>query len=203
MHSGRQSEPPDVGLASPPLPAPAVEPAKVPLIQILLVFAQVGISSFGGGLSAWIYRETVVRRRWLSEDAFLSGLTLAQVLPGTNVVNLSVYIGQRLRGGHGSVLAVSALVVPPMITIVLLASIFHRFAGLFWLHDALQGVAAAAIGLSVSIVLRATKRSRPRNPWAPLLLLGVFGLVGLARWPMIPVVIVLGPLAVAIARRRA
>jgi len=91
-----------------PQPAPAALPLgpSVPLVDILLLFARIGLTSFGGGLSAWIYREVVVRRRWLTEDAFLSGMTLAQIMPGTNVVNVSIYIGHRLRGAAGSAVAV-------------------------------------------------------------------------------------------------
>jgi chromate transporter len=174
----------------------------VPLLDILLLFARIGITSFGGGLSAWVYREVVVRRRWLAEDAFLSGLTLAQIMPGTNVVNLSVYIGQRLRGAAGSAVAVAALLLPPMIAIVLLAALFHRFGDLAWLHDLLEGIAAGAIGLTFSVVVRAARHATAQNRWAPVVLFAVFALVGLLRWPMIPVVLVLGPLSTAIAWRK-
>lgn len=66
----------------------------VTLPQIFALFARIGLTSFGGGLSAWIYREVVDRRQWLSEDEFLAGLTLAQILPGPNVINISIYIAR-------------------------------------------------------------------------------------------------------------
>src|SRR5215471_7633821 len=90
----------------------------VTLSQIFALFARIGLTSFGGGLSAWIYREVVDKRRRLSEDEFLAGLTLAQILPGPNVINISIYIGQRLRGTVGSATTVLALLLPPMIVAV-------------------------------------------------------------------------------------
>src|SRR5262249_60273843 len=139
----------------------------VPLTEIMRLFARIGITSFGGGLSAWMYREVVDRRRWLAEDAFLSGLTLGQILPGANVVNLAVYIGQRLRGWLGSVVAVTALLLPPMIAVVILAAGLHRFGEVPWLHDLLEGVAAGAIGLTFSVRFRAARHAPARSRWGP------------------------------------
>lgn len=99
------------------------KPGDVTLLEILLLFARVGLTSFGGGLSAWIYREVVTQRGWLEEDEFLGALTLGQILPGSNVINLSIYVGYRMKGAIGSTVAVSALLVPPMVVIVLLATV--------------------------------------------------------------------------------
>ncbi len=54
----------------------------VPLASLFLVFFRVGLFSFGGGLSGWIYREVVTLRGWMSDDDFFSGLALSQILPG-------------------------------------------------------------------------------------------------------------------------
>src|ERR1700742_3429806 len=107
---------------------------NVSLMQIIALFARVGLTSFGGGLSAWIYREVVTQRGWLKDEEFLGALTLGQVLPGSNVINVSIYVGYRMRGAPGSVAAVAALLVPPMVVIVLFASVFHRFAQLAVVH---------------------------------------------------------------------
>jgi chromate transporter len=186
--------PPDRDL---PVPVPTVS-----LREILSLFVRIGVTSFGGGLSAWMYREVVGRRRWLPEDSFLSGLTLSQMLPGTNVVNLSVYIGQKLRGPVGSLIAVGALLLPPMAIIIVLAELFRRFGDVAWVHDLLEGVAAGAVGMTLSMVLRAARNATAKNPLAPLVVLAVFALVGLLRLPMIPVVLVIGLIGTLVARRR-
>jgi chromate transporter len=175
----------------------------VTLLQMFALFARIGLTSFGGGLSAWIYREVVDRRRWLSEDEFLAGLTLSQILPGPNVINISIYIGQRLRGTVGSITTVLALLLPPMIVAVGLVTLFHAYGDIGWLHDLLEGIAAAAIGLTFSVGYRAAQHATKTNRWAPAVLALVFLAVGVMRWPLIPVVICVAPLAVLVARKKA
>ncbi|HVJ34319.1 MAG TPA: chromate transporter [Terriglobia bacterium] len=174
---------------------------QVSLSQIMLLFARIGLTSFGGGLSAWIYREVVDRYRWMGEDEFLGGLTMAQILPGPNVINLSIYIGQRLRGGVGSLVAVGALLLPPMVLVIVLLGIFHRFGDLPWVHDLLEGVAAGAIGLTFSVGVRSARRSAARHRWPLLMILAIFVMIGLMRWPMLPVVLCLIPVGLWAAWR--
>jgi chromate transporter len=174
----------------------------IPLVQIFSVFARIGLTSFGGGLSAWIYREVVGRRRWLSEDEFLAGLTLAQILPGPNVINISIYIGQRLRGTRGSIAAALALLAPPMAVAVALLALFDRFGELHWLHDLLEGIAAAAIGLTFSVGYAAARHATKSNRLAPVVLGIVFVAIGVLRWPLIPVVLSVAPLAVLAVRKK-
>ena len=175
----------------------------VTLSEMFTLFARIGLTSFGGGLSAWIYREVVDRRRWLTEDEFLAGLTLAQILPGPNVINISIYIGQRLRGTLGSMTAALALLLPPMFVSVALLALFYKFGQLAWLHNLLEGIAAAAIGLTFSVGYRAARHATKKNRWAPAILALVFVSIGVLRWPLIPVVLCVAPLAVLIVRKRA
>ncbi len=124
-------------------------PGRVPLLAILGVFAKIGLMSFGGALSGWMHRAIVVRRRWMAEEDFLSGLALGQIMPGANVANLSLYIGQRLRGGIGAVAALLGMLLPPMIVVLALGMLYERVAAILWLHRFIDGVAAAAIGLTI------------------------------------------------------
>jgi chromate transporter len=97
---------------------------RVSLADLIGVFAKIGLLSFGGALSGWMYREIVVRRRWLTEEDFLSGLALGQIMPGANVANLSLYIGQRLRGGMGAAAALLGMLLPPMALVIVLAALY-------------------------------------------------------------------------------
>jgi chromate transporter len=175
---------------------------SVTLPEMFMVFARIGLTSFGGGLSAWIYREVVDRRSWLTEDEFLAGLTLAQILPGPNVINISIYIGQRLRGTVGSLTAALALLLPPMVVAVLLLALFRNFGDVVWLHDLLEGIAAGAIGLTFSVGYRAARHAAKTNRWAPAILALVFISIGVLRWPLIPVVLCVAPLAVLVVRKK-
>ena len=171
---------------------------RVTLPALVGVFAKIGLMSFGGALSGWMHREIVLRRHWLEEEDFLSGLALGQIMPGANVANLSLYIGQRLRGGIGAVAALIGMLLPPMVLVVVLAVLYQGIADIGWVHRFIGGVAAAAIGLTLMMGLRTARRVERRV--APLaVLLALFLAVGVLGWPMVPVVLAMTPLSLALA----
>ncbi len=174
-------------------PAPPVS-----LLSLFLMCLQIGLFSFGGGLSGWIYQEVVVRRRWMSEDEFLSGLALCQVMPGINVTNLIVYIGQRVRGVPGACAGLIGLIVGPFFVVIGLVVIYERIAGLVWLQAAFDGMAAAAIGLLLTVGFKGAQRVL-RVPPAMLVIAAIVITVGFLQWPLVPVVLVLAPVSVAFA----
>ncbi len=171
---------------------------SVSLPALVGVFMKIGVMSFGGALSGWMHREIVARRGWLDEDDFLSGLALGQIMPGANVANLSLYIGHRLRGGIGAVAALSGMLLPPMIIVIVLAILYEHVAGIASVHRFVDGVAAAAIGLTVMVGIRAARRvDRHLGPIAILAM--VFLAVGVLRWPMVPVVLGITPASIVLA----
>jgi chromate transporter len=167
--------------------------------EILGVFARLGMASFGGGLSGWMHREVVRRRQWMTEEGFLAGIALGQVLPGPNSVNLALYIGQQLRGWQGAAAAFAGILGPPFLFILLLALLYAGAAGVAGLGPVLVGVAAAGLANSCTVGLRTARRLRGLGPWA---VLGTtFLAIGVLRLPMIPVVLVLAPVSVGLAWR--
>jgi chromate transporter len=176
--------------------APSPRPVSLP--RLFIVCLQIGLFSFGGGLTGWMYQEVVVRRRWMSEDDFLSGLALCQVMPGINVSNLVVYIGQRLRGALGSCVALVGLLVGPFFLVIGLVIVYERIAGNTLVQAAMDGVAAAAIGLLLFVGYKGAQRSVKKVP-AALVMAAIIVTVGLLEWPLVPVVLVLAPISVAFA----
>jgi chromate transporter len=177
-----------------------IEAGSVGLTAIFSMCFQIGFMSFGGMLSAWLYREVVERRRWLTPADFLSGLALGQVLPGINVANLSIYIGQRLRGVPGAAVALFGLLFAPFFIIIGLATVYARIESIPWAHNFLCGVATAAVGLLMSVALKSIRHTmRGIGPF--VILAAVILTVGLLRWPMVPVVLCAAPISVALAWR--
>ncbi len=177
-------------------------PQRVSLQSLFLMCLQIGLFSFGGGLSGWIYQEVVVRRRWMSEEEFLSGLALCQVMPGINVTNLIVYIGQRVRGIAGACVGLVGLIVGPFFVVIGLVMVYERIAGLAWLQAAFDGMAAAALGLLMMIGLKGAQRVARVLP-SLLVIAAIVITVGFLQWPLVPVVLVLAPVSVAFAWSRA
>ncbi|TSD88150.1 chromate transporter [Mycobacterium sp. KBS0706] len=181
----------------------AAEAAAGPpgLGQIFLAFSKIGLTSFGGGLSGWMLREFVQNRRWVSEADFLNGLALAQAFPGVNVVNLSLWIGFRLRGGPGALAGVLGMIVPAMLVAIAAAAAFAEVAQYHSVHLALAGAAAAAVGLSLQMGVRAARRAA-RSAVPVAIIVVTFVAIGVLHLPLLPVMAVLAPLSIACAAWR-
>ena len=177
----------------------ALHPGRPKLSTIAIVFSRIGALSFGGGLIAWMHREAVETRKWLSDQEFLSGLAICQVLPGGNMVNMSLYLGIRLRGALGAITALLGLIGLPIVFVIAVAAIYARFDTLRTLHLVLDGVAAAAVGMNIATGVKAARRSKTLVPIA--IAGAVFVAVGILRWPMLAVVSGLAPVSIALARK--
>ncbi len=167
--------------------------------ELLGLFTKLGMASFGGGLAGWMHHEVVHRRGWMTEEGFLAGVALGQVMPGANSVNLALYIGLQLRGLAGAAAAFIGLLGPPFLFILGLMLLYQRIAGLPGLAAVLVGVAAAGIGNNCVVGLRTALTMRRVGPW--LVTIAVFVSVGLLRWPMLPVILVMAPIGIGLAAR--
>ncbi len=181
------------------MPAQATPvPTKAPTaLQLFLVFSRIGLTSFGGGLSGWLLREFVQNRAWITEEEFLNGLSLSQALPGVNVTNMAIWIGYRLLGTSGALAGLCGIVLPPGVLIVLIAIAFEALSRFPVTHLALDGAAAAAVGLSLSMGLT-TARRVPRRAVPLLVMAATFVAIGLLHWPLISVVVAAGSGSIAL-----
>lgn len=146
-------------------------------------------------------REFVQDRNWISEEDFLNGLAVSQALPGINVKNMAIWIGHRLLGWRGALLAVTGIIVPPAIFIIVLATLFAHLIRFPVAHVLLAGAAAAATGLSLSMGVTTALRV-PRKLMPLIMLAATFVAVGILRLPLVWVVLVAGGLSVAVEYRR-
>jgi chromate transporter len=168
------------------------------LPAIFAAFFWLGVTSFGGGTAAWLYREIVERRHWIDDTAFLSGAALGRLVPGSGGVNLTVQVGQRLRGGRGALAAALGLLSGPLAIALALAVGYARTNQSAAVHAVLDGVAAAAIGLTFATGLKLVQFT-PANAGPLAVTLATVLCVGVLRWPMIPVVLCLAPISVGLA----
>lgn len=168
------------------------------LWQIFLTFTKISLTSFGGGLSGWMMREFVQDRQWLTEREFLTGLALAQAFPGINVVNLSIWLGYRFRGGAGALAGALGMVAPAMCVAIGLLALFDRLTRFPVTHALMAGVAAAAIGLSLQMGLRAARRAA-RSMVPAIVMTATFVAIFVFRLPLLPVVAVTAPISIAAA----
>ncbi|MGA0541931.1 chromate transporter [Neotabrizicola sp. VNH66] len=170
------------------------------LARLLLTCLKIGSLSFGGGLSGWLYREFVVNTGWVSEDDFAATLTLAQIMPGANVVNLVACLGERLGGPRAALVCTLGFILPPVVSVVVLAEVLDRVATAPWVEAALAGLAYAALGLLLQICWRGFARFR-RTPWQVLVCLAVLCAVAVAQLSVLAAVALIAPVSILIAAR--
>jgi len=174
----------------------------VALHEIGLLTARLGLLAFGGGMSGLVFQEVVTKRKWLTEEEFLSGLAVCQVIPGVNVTNLVVYVGQRLRGPRGALAALVGLLFGPFFFVIAAGYFYNSIKDIGVISAALSGVAAAAMGIVLMVVIRGSIAPSQRGVGL-LVMMAVIVTIGLLHWPLLPVVLLLAPISVGFAWVRA
>ncbi|MCP9851145.1 chromate transporter [Cyanobium sp. Morenito 9A2] len=157
---------------------------------------QVSLSSFGGGLSAWSQRIVVEQRRWMTNESFLTGLTVARLFPGPNQINMAVYIGAQFRGLVGAAIALAGMLLVPFTGLMLVGLLYFHFHELPSVDRVLAGVVAAAAGMALSMGFKILDQYW-RDPMALVLAAATFVAMVVFHVQLIPVVLLAGPLAMA------
>ncbi len=171
--------------------------AKPSLWAIFWAFFQIGGQAFGGGGQAYLYRVLVRGKGWLSEGEFLRSMALCRLLPGPVFANAAVYLGARLRGPLGGGVAFLGVLLPGAIFMVLLGLIYLHLRARpgAWTQGVLSGVAAAAIGVFLEVLLHQAPRALS-TPKALGLALGVFLAYGLFHLPLLWILLGAMPLGI-------
>jgi chromate transporter len=169
------------------------------ILEIFLGFAAASLSGFGG-VMPFARRMIVEQRRWMTAEEFNEAFSLAQFVPGPNMLNFSIVFGSRNGGPLGAVAAAAGLLVPPVIVVMALGALYVRFGEAPALKGVLEGLAAAAAGLIIAAAARMAEPlfRRAAGP-APYVAVAVFAAVGLARWPMLHVLLAGMPVSIALA----
>ena len=177
-------------------------PPRVTLAKLFGVFALIGVTSFGGGIVAYLRHALVEQERWLDAEEFMAALEISQTLPGLNSTNMSVIVGRKLRGAAGALVATLGMVLPGAVIVTALG-----FAYVALRHDpavavVLTGVAAAAVGLLLQVTLKIGWKQliRPKDLVFVVL---VFVLVGVFHVSLLVTLVTIAPLAVWVNRPQA
>jgi chromate transporter len=169
--------------------------------ELFRVFNRMALQGFGGVLAV-AQRELVERERWLTREQFVETLSLSQVLPGPNIVNMALVIGDRFFGTRGIVAAMGGLLLLPLIIVLLLAALYGQLSGIPPVAGALRGMGAVAAGLVIATALKLapTLKKNPIGRWPCVAFVALTLLaVGALRWPLVWVVLGLGSASVALA----
>ena len=192
--------PPD----TPRPPSPSLHPRPETLTDLFLSFTFLALQGFGGVLAV-VQRELVEKKRWMTREEFIEDWAVAQIMPGPNVVNLSLMIGGRYFGLKGALVALAGMLTVPLVLVLMLALVYAQFAGHPGVAGALRGMGAVAAGLIAATGLRlfgALQNNVLGLRICIALGLACFAAVALLRWPLAYVLFGLGSVACVLAFRK-
>ncbi len=172
---------------------------RVPMSRLARVFAWIGLTSIGGGRAAYIYEAFVEGRAWLTQEEFLPGLALCQLLPGPTISNLAVFLGHGLRGAPGATMGLLGVLLPGALAILALSALYFAYGVGPGLAAVLHGMGAAVAGfLCVTTGRMARGAFRGRGaPWIGAL---AFVSVGLLHVNTVLVIGLVGALSLWLNR---
>lgn len=167
-------------------------------------FTLLALQGFGGVLAV-VQRELVEKKGWMTNEEFVEDWAVAQIMPGPNVVNLSIMIGDRYFGLRGAVAALAGMLTFPLILVLTLAMVYAQFSSQPAVAGALRGMGAVAAGLiaGVGIKLFASIKNHPLGRPLCVVLAGltIVAMAGL-RFPLFWILPVLGGAACVLTWRK-
>src|SRR5450830_833142 len=128
-------------------------PRPQSLADLFISFTLLALQGFGGVLAV-VQRELVEEKQWLTPEEFVEDWAVAQILPGPNVVNLSMMIGDRYIGWRGGLVALAGMLSFPLLIVLALAAIFSGVSDSPGIQGALHGMSAVAAGLITATGLK-------------------------------------------------
>jgi len=185
-------------------PSPETRPVPRSLSELFWSFTWLALQGFGGVLAV-VQRELVEKKRWMTNEEFVEDWAVAQILPGPNVVNLSIMIGDRHFGLRGALVAIAGMLALPLLVVLALAMAYASFSSLPAVAGALRGMGAVAAGLvaGMGCKLAAPLVRHPLGPWVcGVIALAAFAAMALLRVPLAWILLVIGGAACVLTWRR-
>ncbi len=172
--------------------------------DLFISFTWLALQGFGGVLGV-VQRELVEKKRWMTTEEFIEDWAVAQIMPGPNVLNLSVMIGDRHFGLRGALAAMTGLLAVPLLVVLALALVYAQYADNTQVAGALRGMGAVAAGLITATGLKLLRAVR--HHVLGMLACAVLGLlcfiaIALLHWPLAYVLLGLGGIACSMTYRK-
>lgn len=129
--------------------------------KLFRIFAKIGAFTIGGGVAMipLIEREVVQKNKWVDEEDFIDIISIAQSAPGLIAVNVSIFIGHKIAGLKGSIVATLGSILPPFLIILLVASVFTSFKDNQAVQAVFKGIRPAVVSLIIAPAIRFAKKS--------------------------------------------
>lgn len=156
------------------------------LWELFWTFAKMGVMTFGGGMAMLpiLQREVVETKQWTTEEELADYYALSQCTPGIIAVNVATFIGQKLGGAAGGIIATLGVVFPSIVILSVLAGLIINFSYLTWVQNAFAGIQVCVCVLIINAVMKLLKKSVVDKRTAAIFLLVLAGSVFLNLSPV-------------------
>ncbi len=130
-------------------------------LDLFLIFARIGGFTFGGGYAMlpMLQKEVVEKKKWATSDELMDYFAIGQCTPGVIAVNTATFVGYKIKGVLGGIVATLGVVTPSIVIITVIAAFLQNFQDIIWVKYAFGGIRAAVVALILSAVLKLGKKS--------------------------------------------
>lgn len=167
------------------------QPRLVSFVEIAKTFLHIGLVSYSLAALGEAKKTFVDKKNWMTDEEYLNGLALSQLLPGAPAVNLNTYIGYFMRGFPGALVASIFFVIPCFLLMVLLAHLYLTYNDVPLVSSLFKGVGALVVGLVLNTILDLWKKG-VNTPQLTVLAAGGFVLVYLLKVNILTLLLVAG-----------
>lgn len=165
------------------------------LLELFSVFFKIGAFTFGGGYAMipLMQRETVEKKHWISDEDILEVVAIAESTPGPIAINASTFIGYKVAGFWGSLVATTATVLPSFIIILAISFLLQEFQSLKPVAYAFMGIRAGVLALLIKALVNMYKKM-PKDVFSYCIAIGAFLAAGIFSVKVLLVIIGCGVL---------
>ena len=160
------------------------------LFDLFRAFFTIGALTFGGGYAMlpMLEREIVSKHKWATSEELLNYFAIGQCTPGVIAVNTATFVGHKIRGVIGGIVATLGVVAPSIVIITIIALVLQNFMDIAWVQHAFAGIRVAVCALITASVVKLFK-SNVKKGWHIALAVIAFVVVALLKLSPVYVVV--------------
>lgn len=160
------------------------------ILEMFIAFFKIGAFTFGGGYAMipLIEEEVVKNKKWIEKEEFMDVLVVSQSLPGALAVNCSIFLGYKIGGLMGAIMALLAVILPSFTIIIIIAAFFMQFRDNYYVNAAFKGI-TAAVPMLVLVGAISLSKGLEKNKRTAVTI--IIALIALTLFDIHPIIVII------------